>query len=288
MPAKNPWQHETIQLNNKGLDVLHPIEQVDAEHYSRMEDVKSLQEGTLTPRPGTSLLNAVVFGAPTAPVITATHIDAHGNGTNSTSYSSSNTITFEANRLYLCLITGRSVGPSGAISSATVVAGGMTWVKIREVQFASAASPNNVIAVWRGMRTSGSNNSTVAYTYDVASDLGQMHMTEFEGMDLTGSEGAGAIVQDVGNTNDAGTTVTGTLSAFSDVQNATYGAFGSNFGDGSWTEGTGFTQLFDSSGPGGPPQSYSVQWRNDNDTTVDATEGTSSALGVIAIEIKAP
>ncbi len=58
MPAKNPWQHDVIQLNNKGLDLIHPIEQVDAEHYSRMEDVKSLQEGTITPRPGTSLINS--------------------------------------------------------------------------------------------------------------------------------------------------------------------------------------------------------------------------------------
>lgn len=61
MPAKNPWQHEVVHLNNKGLDLIHPIEQVDAEHYSRMEDVKSLQEGTITPRPGTSLINAVAF-----------------------------------------------------------------------------------------------------------------------------------------------------------------------------------------------------------------------------------
>ncbi len=64
MPAKNPWQHEVVQLNNKGLDLIHPIEQVDKDHYSRMEDVKSLQEGTITPRPGTSLINASAFVAP--------------------------------------------------------------------------------------------------------------------------------------------------------------------------------------------------------------------------------
>lgn len=63
MPAKNPWQHDVVQLNNKGLDLIHPIEQVDAEHYSRMEDVKSLQEGTITPRPGTSLVNSIAFAS---------------------------------------------------------------------------------------------------------------------------------------------------------------------------------------------------------------------------------
>ncbi len=63
MPAKNPWQHEVVQMNNKGLDLIHPIEQVDAEHYSRMEDIKSTQEGTLGPRPGTALINAIAFDA---------------------------------------------------------------------------------------------------------------------------------------------------------------------------------------------------------------------------------
>jgi hypothetical protein len=61
MPAKNPWQHDVVHLVNKGLDIIHPIEQVDAEHYSRMNNVKSLQEGTITPRPGTTILNATTF-----------------------------------------------------------------------------------------------------------------------------------------------------------------------------------------------------------------------------------
>ncbi len=61
MPPKNPWQYDIVHLNNKGIDLIHPIEQVDKDHYSRMEDVKSLQEGTITPRPGTSLVNADAF-----------------------------------------------------------------------------------------------------------------------------------------------------------------------------------------------------------------------------------
>lgn len=63
MPAKNPWQTDTNHLNNAGLDVIHPVDQVDKDHYSRMEDVKSLQEGSITPRPGTSLINAIAFDA---------------------------------------------------------------------------------------------------------------------------------------------------------------------------------------------------------------------------------
>lgn len=61
MPPKNPWQYDVNQLDNKGLDVIHPIEQVPKGFYSRMENVKSLQEGTITVRPGTSLINAAAF-----------------------------------------------------------------------------------------------------------------------------------------------------------------------------------------------------------------------------------
>lgn len=65
--AKNPWLHDIIPLNNKGLDLIHPIEQVGKDNYSRMEDVKSLQEGTITPRPGTSLVNSSAFETETFP-----------------------------------------------------------------------------------------------------------------------------------------------------------------------------------------------------------------------------
>lgn len=71
MPAKNPWQYDVVHLNNRGLDLIHPIEQVDKDHYSRMEDVKSLQEGTITPRPGTSLINVIAFDLGTFTPLTA-------------------------------------------------------------------------------------------------------------------------------------------------------------------------------------------------------------------------
>ncbi len=61
MSVKLRWHHDVVQLNNAGLDLLHPIEQVDKDHYSRMDDVKSLQLGTITPRPGTSLINSAAL-----------------------------------------------------------------------------------------------------------------------------------------------------------------------------------------------------------------------------------
>lgn len=59
---RSNWKHHRIRLKNAGLDVLHPIDEVDENHFSRMEDVKSLQEGDITPRPGVALVNSVAIG----------------------------------------------------------------------------------------------------------------------------------------------------------------------------------------------------------------------------------
>lgn len=55
------WQRQIVKFNNKGLDLIHPVDQVDEEHYSRFINVKSVQEGSIQPRPGSSLVNALVL-----------------------------------------------------------------------------------------------------------------------------------------------------------------------------------------------------------------------------------
>lgn len=63
MPLREPWNNEVIKFDNRGLDLIHPVDQVDAQHYSRFINVKSVQEGSLQPRPGSSLINSVAFDA---------------------------------------------------------------------------------------------------------------------------------------------------------------------------------------------------------------------------------
>jgi hypothetical protein len=63
MPIRNPWSNEIVKFDNKGLDLIHPVDQVDSQHYSRFINVKSVQEGSLQPRPGSSLVNTDPFEA---------------------------------------------------------------------------------------------------------------------------------------------------------------------------------------------------------------------------------
>ncbi len=64
MPIRQPWTHEVVKFDNKGLDLIHPVDQVDAQHYSRFINVKSVQEGSLQPRPGSSLINTEALDIP--------------------------------------------------------------------------------------------------------------------------------------------------------------------------------------------------------------------------------
>ena len=280
MPAKNPWQYDVNQLNNKGLDVIHPIEQVDKDHYSRMEDVKSLQEGTITPRPGTSLINAVALQS-SGPIITALDLKQHGDGSNNTQYTSSPPfIDFKDNKLYLCAVFGRSAG-GGPVTVSSIVAGSLTWVKVAEIQFKTIASTTAVCAVFRALGT-GTTDTSLTFTYSTTVQTGLMQLTEFSNVDLTGTNGSGAIVQSDTFASDSTAAPLVTLAAFGSVQNATYGAFSDGESGGTVVAGSGFA------GFTMPSPTTLTEWRNDNDTTVDASAGGATAFGAIGIEIKAP
>ncbi len=283
MPPKNPWKHHTLKLNNKGLDVLHPVDQVDENHFSRMEDLKSLQEGDITPRPGTALINSVAISTGT-PTITAVDKKNHGDGTNTNQYTSSGgNIGFEVDKLYLCAIFGRTVNGTGGPITVTGITGGPgTWVKVNEIQFQTIASTNAVVAVFRTLITSGAASASITYTYSTTADTGLMQMWEFANVDTSGTFGSGAIVQSGTFASDATAAPLVTLSAFSSSINAAYGAFSDAEQSGTLSAGTNFTN------GSMPSATVLAEWYNQEDVTVDCAraEGAVDMAG-IAIEIKA-
>ena len=187
MPAKNPWQHDTNQLDNKGLDVIHPIEQVAKGFYSRMEDVKSLQEGTITPRPGTSLLTSAAL-EDSSPAITQTaeRIQVDGTGTTSHVMPGGN-FSFQNNKLYLiCILQGNaSVNPTVS----ALAAGSITWTLEKKIDFDTVGTPRSNISVFRGLVTSGAASSGVTWTTDVTS-VTYIQIVEFTGVDLAVRRGS--------------------------------------------------------------------------------------------------
>lgn len=63
MPPRNPWKHHTVTLSQRGLDVVHPVDQVGQEHLARSINIKSVFEGAISQRPGTAKINPIALDA---------------------------------------------------------------------------------------------------------------------------------------------------------------------------------------------------------------------------------
>lgn len=208
--------------------------------------------------------------------IAASHLLTNGSGANQTSYDTAS-ISPTANRLVLVAVandTTDGVEP-------TVTGNGMTWVKV-----ATVVSAVGRLTVFRSLSASPSAGAlTIDFGAQLQSRCG-WSVVEFSGMDTSGANGAGAIVQSATNTGTSATTLAVTLSAFGNAGNATYGAISVGSSPvASITAGTGFTEQ-------GEIQVESVltvesEFKDSNDTSVDWTSSeTAARLAGIAIEIK--
>ena len=211
--------------------------------------------------------------------------DSDGNAT-----ASAGSITLVANRLYVCAVkhkTQISTEPNLTSLSQT----GVTWVQI-----GSALNPDNAgtsrqkMDLWRTMVSSdttqtlnfsfgGQNQTFVSWIID-----------EFTGMDTTGTNGSGAIVQSatgvIASAGPADTVVTATLAAFGSTDNATYGFFGNGNNASSPTVGAGFSLVKYFSEPAGA-MDLVTEFKSTNDTTVDVTFSSDVEVGIYGVEIKA-
>lgn len=211
--------------------------------------------------------------------------DADGNTTAVTASQ-----TPAANKLQLLRVSSRT-GITADPNQPTATGNGLTWVVDTNgsVVFDTTSSSRKRITVFRAM---GASPTTGAVTID----FGGQNQTDVEwtldevtGMDTSGTNGSGAIVQVINRideTEPTPATLIVTLAAFGSANNATYGAFAFGTGGGDvLSAGTGFTELAHTSGASLIGIS---EWRVDNDTTVDATDSVvGGEIGGIAIEIRA-
>lgn len=215
--------------------------------------------------------------------ITATLVASGQNNsnTNATSYATAS-LTFTAGRLWCAAISNRQ-------SAATVATPTITnFAQIATVAFNTTGSPLERTTLFRS--TSASNGVQTIDFAGVTQANCQWIFFEIAGCDTTGTNGANAIVQSTTNTDDAnaGSGITVTLAAFGSAANGTVGAFGyAATSAQSITAGSGFAELDEQTATGAEVGHVSVEWRADNDTTVDITTSNTSAVAGIAAEIKA-
>ena len=212
--------------------------------------------------------------------ITVALLTSGSSATDDTAYLT-DSILPTANRLIIAAAASRvSTSPP---EICTLSGTGLTWVEAGTVTGTGASTRR--ITLFRSM---GAAPSSGALTIDFAGNtqIGcAWSVVEFAGIDTSGTNGSGAVVQTATNNVAAATSLTVTLAAFSSADNATYGSFfcGTNEDQ---TVGTGFSELHDL-GTTAEPLRVFTEWLAGNDTTVDESSATSTGRGGVAIEIKA-
>lgn len=216
--------------------------------------------------------------------VTAANLTASRTGTDANSFSTAAVTPSSANNLVLVTVYNSLVGGSATLPS--ISGGGVTtWVQVATAL--STGTNTERITVFRGMTASPGAAAAITITFGGTTQSAcGWSVDEFANVDTSGTNGSGAVVQALTAT-DNGSVTSGlvTLAAFSSVNNATFGAFGHNNNE-STTAGTGFTRLCDQFGTG-PTTGLATEFRNDNDTTVDASWSTGSKYQAVGIEIAA-
>jgi len=227
----------------------------------------------------------MLIGAPSWGAVAATLLTSSQDTTNGSSFSTAS-ITPTANRLVLlCLRTRRS----GAIPDPAITGNGLTWVAINRKDYNTVGTPVEHVFIYRAL---GASPSAGAVTIDTSAVGAQTSaswaITEFSGIDTSGTNGSGAIVQSATASGDASTGLTPTLSAFGNANNGAFMCTGVSDNTGVTPEGT-WTELSDTgNNDGGGADTFGLQsqWIASNDTSPNAT-WTSMDAAAIAVEIKA-
>jgi hypothetical protein len=207
--------------------------------------------------------------------VTPTLLTSGGDGTNQRVYTTAS-IAPAANALVTVAVLGRS--GSGPFTP-TVAGGGMsTWTQVSSVDFNTIAAPASRLVVFRAMSASpGSGPLTI--TYSSSQSNAQWLVTQWTGVDQSGSNGSGAIGQVTPAQGNAVTTLSVPLAAFANANNVGFGVVGAA---GTVTQGSGFTELGE--GTSGESMVVEGEWGLNKNTI--AASWSSSNAAMLGIEIK--
>lgn len=213
--------------------------------------------------------------------VRANALTSDSSATNGTSFVTA-PVAPTTNQLVL-LAVACTINVAGALDTPSITGNGLTWqlVKRQDLKVNSSS-----LFLYRAM---GAAPTSDTITISLAATLTTCawSVVAFDGVDTTGTNGSGAIVQAVGATTADATTVSATLAAASDVGNATYGAFFPRAPVGyiPITTGSGLTNL---NYAGEEWANIATGWRADTSTTVSATVASAADyFSAIGVELKA-
>jgi hypothetical protein len=216
--------------------------------------------------------------------ITANPLSSAYDGLDFTSYKTS-IITPGANRLVLLALAVTRGGSAGLPPQPTIDTD--TWVLVRTLNYDSAGATQSAIFVFRSMSASPPTGQRTIDFGGVTCSSCSHSVVEFAGVDTTGSDGSGAIVQAVDSGAGLSDVQVGaTLAALGSASNATHASSAHQANEATDPKlFSPYVELHDVNGAS-PALGFQTEWAI-NDTGPGTSWTTSSPCGLVAVEIKA-
>lgn len=211
-----------------------------------------------------------------------------GNATGSLTSTPTASLSPASNTLLLLTVSQRT-GITADPNQPTATGNGLTWVVVNSIVFDTTSSSRRRVTVLRAL---GSSPSSGAVTIDCGGQTQTdivWSVDQVNGVDLSGTNGSGAIIQSAANKDETLTAsaLTVTLSPFSDARNASFGGFSTGNDTDGHSAGSGFTLLGVSPGPGVNGLSTNTEFQNGTATAITMNFTSGVQFGGVAMEIKA-
>jgi len=233
--------------------------------------------------PGLTGVTSLAFDITTSSVatISQTLLTAGTNGVNQRIYSTA-AIAPASNALITVAVLEQS--SLGTPPIPTLSGGGMAaWDVVATVTF-DGGTPLRRLTIFRALNAlPGSGPLTITSTMTLSH--AQWIVSQFDGVDVSGVNGAGAVVQTGSASGNTVNGLTVALAAFGSPNNAAYGAFGVAKNAIAVTPGAGFSEISEQPSGESTPGDLEAEWApNIPSVTASWASLTAGALGV---EIKA-
>jgi Invasin, domain 3 len=244
---------------------------------AEVKTVSATADGT----PITQTQNVTV--TPPSSGITQTLLTAGSDITNQKIYTTAS-IAPAANTLVTIAVIGHT--STAASPSPTVTGGGMSaWVEVATTTFNSVATPLKRMSIFRAM-SAAPGSGPITISFPTTESNAAWVVSQWSGVDQTGTNGSGAIVQTVTNRADAVSSIGASLAALGSPNNVAYGVVGTNGSAVGINPGAGFTEISEQKPAEGTATIIAALFGT-NQTAPSASWTGSFAAAILAVEIKA-
>lgn len=206
-----------------------------------------------------------------------------GNDVNNVKIYTTASIAPAPNTLVTIAVTTHNATAAAPVP--TLSGGGMaSWDVVATTTYDVVGTPKKRITIFRAMSASPGSGPITITSSATLSDC-QWIVSQWSGVDGSGTNGSGAIVQTASNAADAVTTLAVPLAPFANPNDVAYGVYGVNSNVVAVTPGAGFTEIDEQPSTESTAADLFAEW-GVNLPTITANWATKNA-GALGVEIKA-